>query len=176
MKTLRILLAAFAAAFTFTARTIAAPEGHGHSHGDKPEWAELFGDASLPVVWQSATASAENISKALAEKKLEGVSSWAETIHLASHALIDQVKIEDVEKKKRLISAFDQAAKIADEVLDAAQHNETEKAAASFKRLNAALTLAKSRLPKEITDAPSQTPRFAKVGAHTHDENGKHAH
>jgi hypothetical protein len=173
MKTLHILVAALAA-FCFTLVSQAAPgsDGHAHDHGDKPEWAELFGDAPLPVVWQSATASADNITKALADKKLDGVTAWAETIHLASHALIDQVKLDDAEKKKRLDAALGQAAKLADEVLDAAQHNDPDKTAAEFKRLSAALTLAKTRLPKEVTEGAPATPRFAKPP--THDDAHKH--
>jgi hypothetical protein len=173
MKTLRTLLAALAA-FCFTLVSHAAPGSDGHTHdpGDKPEWFELFGDASLPVVWQSTTASADNITKALADKKLDGVAAWAETIHLASHALIDQVKLDDAEKKKRLVAALEQAAKLGDQVLDAAQHNNPDKTAAEFKRLNSALTLAKTRLPKEITEAAPATPRFAKPP--THDGGHKH--
>jgi hypothetical protein len=176
MKKLHILVAAFAA-LSFTAIPVFAhPDDPAHTHekvAEKPEWFELFGDASLPVVWQSTTASADNITKALADKKLDGVAAWAETIHLASHALIDQVKLDDAEKKKRLDAALEQAAKLADEVLDAAQHNEPDKTAAEFKRLSAALTLAKTRLPKEITEAAPATPRFAKSPAR--DDHG-HKH
>ncbi|MGH7960001.1 MAG: hypothetical protein ACREH8_23705, partial [Opitutaceae bacterium] len=67
---------------------------------DAPEWAGLFGGASLPVVWQSASAANEKIAAAVAAKKLDGVADWAETIHLASHALEDQVKITDAERAK----------------------------------------------------------------------------
>jgi hypothetical protein len=139
-----------------------------------PEWAELFGGASLPVVWQSASASSDKIDAALAAKKLEGVASWAETIHLASHALEDQVKVSDAARAKRLKGAFEQAAKIADDVLDAANHNELEKAAEAQRRLKSALALAKSRMPKEILDAPKQEPRFAKASGHAHDSKGEH--
>src|SRR5688572_5041624 len=118
-----------------------------------PEWAELFGGASLPVVWQSASAASNKIDAAIAAKKLDGIADWAETIHLASHALEDQVKVPDAERAKRLKGAFEQAAKIADDVLDAANHNEPEKAADAQRRLKSALALAKNRMPKEILDA-----------------------
>jgi len=167
LKKLFILLAAFALALGAQA----AP-GSDHSHDEKPEWAELFGGASLPVVWQSVTTSAEKISAAVAAKKSDGVADWAETIHLASHALIDQVKLPDAERKKRLDAALEQAAKLADEVLDAANHNEIDKAADAFKRLQSALTLAKTRLPKEVTEAAPETPRFAKAPKH----EGDHKH
>ncbi len=139
-----------------------------------PEWAELFGGASLPVVWQSASSASEKIDAALAAKKLDGVADWAETIHLAAHALEDQIKIDDPERAKRLKGAFEQAAKIADDVLDAANHNESEKAAEAQRRLKSALALAKARLPKEILDAPKQEVRFAKSAGHAHDEKGDH--
>jgi hypothetical protein len=167
LKKLFILLASFALALG-----VHAAPGSDHSHDEKPEWAELFGGASLPVVWQSVTASAEKISAAVAAKKSDGVADWAETIHLASHALIDQVKLPDAERKKRLDAALEQAAKLADEVLDAANHNEIDKTADSFKRLQSALTLAKTRLPKEVTEAAPETPRFAKAPKH----EGDHKH
>ena len=153
------------AAFCLPLGASAAP-GHDHSHDAKPEWAELFGDASLPAVWQSTTASIENISTALAAKKMDGVADWAETIHLASHALLDQVKLPDAERQKRLDGALKQAAKLADEVLDGANHHEPDQTAAAFKRLQAAITLAKARLPKEITEAAAAAPRFAKALKH----------
>jgi hypothetical protein len=138
---------------------------------DAPEWAELFGDASLPVVWQSAQASTERIAAALAAQRMDGVADWAETIHLAAHALMDQVRLPDAERQKRLSAALRQAAMLADEVLDAAQHEEATRAAAAFKRLSSALTLAQHGLPKDITASPAGEPRFAKASAH-----GDHDH
>jgi hypothetical protein len=181
MKSIRSLLA-LTAVLTASILVHAHPQGHDEVRPEPPpppqkdfskaEWFELFGGASLPVVWQSATASAEKITEALAAGKGEGIADWAETIHLASHALIDQVDLLEEERKKRIDAALTQAAKLADEVLDGAQHNETAQTAAAFKRLQAALNLAKMRLPKEITEAPAQTPRFAKAGKH----EGDHKH
>lgn len=174
MKKLHLLLAALVAFSLSTVPAFAHDDAAAHTHeqAETPEWFELFGDASLPVVWQSTTASADSITKALADKKLDGVPAWAETIHLATHALIDQVKLDDAEKKKRLDAALEQAAKLADEVLDAALHSEPDTTAAAFKRLSSALVLAKTRLPKEITEAAPATPRFA--APPTHDDG--HAH
>ena len=171
MKILRILtsLVAFTAA-PLALSTRAAEE----KKAKAPEWAELFGGASLPVVWQSASAASEKIDAALAAKKLDGVADWAETIHLASHALEDQAKVDDAERAKRLKAAFRQAAKIADDVLNAANHNEPEKAADAQRRLKSALALAKSRMPKEILDAPKQGVRCAKASGPAHDEKGNH--
>jgi hypothetical protein len=177
-QTYRILtptLALFAASLALTANAAeektAAPA---EKKGSAPEWAELFGAASLPVVWQSASAASEKIDAALATKKLDGVADWAETIHLASHALEDQIKVDDAERAKRLKGAFEQAAKIADDVLDAANHNEMEKAVEAQRRLKAALALAKTRMPKEILSAAKQEVRFAKSAGHAHDEKGGH--
>lgn len=139
-----------------------------------PEWAELFGGASLPVVWQSASAAAKKIDAAIAAKSFAGVADWAETVHLAAHALEDQVKLDDAGRQKRLNAALEQAAKLADEVIDAAEHKEPEKLADSFRRMNAALKLAASRLPKNIVEAPPQEVRFAKAAGHAHDEKGGH--
>lgn len=169
MKLLQLLIVLVACSLASIAS--AAP-GTGHSHDAQPEWAELFGDAPLPVVWQSTTASLDRITAALSAKKMAGVADWAETVHLATHALIDQVKLPDAERKKRLDAALEQAAKLADAVLDGANHNEPDQTAAAFKRLQATITLAKARLPKEITDAPAATPRFAK--APKHDADHKH--
>ena len=171
MKTNRILksLIAFAlsaaAAFTLRAAEEKAKKA--------PEWADLFGGASLPVVWQSAAAASEKIDAALAARKLDGVADWAETIHLASHALEDQVRLDDPERAKRLKAAFDQAAKIADDVINAAKHNEADKAADAQRRLKSALALAKVRMPKEILDAPQQEVRSAKPAAHAHGVKGE---
>jgi hypothetical protein len=174
MKKLLIIVATFCALF-FALSASASSDASAHSHDEKPEWSELFGDAPLPVVWQSASAAADNITKALANKKLDEVPASSETIHLASHALIDQVKLDDPEKKKRLSAALEQAAKIADEVLEASQHNEPEKAAVEFKRLKAALSLAKARLPKDVTEsAQTAAPRFAKPPKH--EDHGEHKH
>jgi hypothetical protein len=150
----------------FTAAVAAAAPASDHSHDEKSEWADVFGGASLPVVWQSMTASSERITAAIAAKKPDGIADWAETIHVAAHALIDQVKLPDAERKKRLDAALEQAAKLADEVSDAASHNEPDRMAEAFRRLRSALALAQSRLPKEVTEAATETPRFAKAAPH----------
>jgi hypothetical protein len=178
MKTSRILATTFALLGASLPLTTNAAETKKAPAAEKkesaPEWAELFGGASLPVVWQSVSAASEKIDSAIAAKKLDGVADWAETIHLGSHALEDQIKITDAERAKRLKGAFEQAAKIADDVLDAANHSEMEKAVDAQRRLKAALALAKSRMPKEILDAPKQEVRFAKSAGHAHDQKGEH--
>jgi hypothetical protein len=175
MKTPALLLAALLSAAP--AASLFAGPGHGHGHdaghahdhapGGKAEWAALFGDAPLPVVWRSVTASREKIEAALAAQKLEGVDAWAETIHLAAHALADQVKAPEEAAHKRLTAALAQAAKLADEVLDAAQHNNPRRAATSFTRLKSALTVAQGRLPADLVEASaSAEPRFATAPKH----------
>jgi hypothetical protein len=171
MKTHRILVSLLS--FTFSAFALTAHAAE-EKKAEAPEWAELFGGASLPVVWHSAAAASEKIDAALAAKKLDGVADWAETIHLASHALEDQIKIDDAERAKRLKGAFEQAAKIADDVIKAANHNEVDNAADAQRRLKSALALAKARMPKEILDAPKQEVRFAKSAGHAHDAKGEH--
>lgn len=171
MKIHRILItltALVAGSFAFTATAAETKKE------DAPEWAELFGGASLPVVWQSVSAASDKIDAALAAKKLAGVADWAETVHLGSHALDDQIKIVDAERAKRLRGALAQAAKIADAVLDAANHDEMDKAADAQRRLKSALALAKIRLPKDILDAPKQEVRFTKSVEHAHDVKGDH--
>lgn len=147
--------------------TDGAPAAAGSPQGSEvaasqPEWAELFGDASLAVIWQSAWAASEKITAALADGKLAGIADWAETIHLAAHALVDQVKLEDSERTKRLHGALNQTAKIADDVLNHASHEAPDETAAAHQRLKSALALTKLRLPKAILEAPAQTPRFVK--------------
>lgn len=171
MKVHRILASLFA--FTAVSLTLSTHAAEAKK-AKAPEWAELFGGASLPVVWQSVSAASEKIDAALAAKKLDGVANWAETIHVGAHALEDQIKIVDAERAKRLKGAFDQAAKIADDVLNAANHNELEKAVDAQRRLKSALAVAKARLPKEILDAPKQELRFAKASGHAHDAKGDH--
>lgn len=155
MKTPRIIAACLVLGgvpFAFAAEPSARPA----STAEKvsvPEWAELFGGAALPVVWQSARTAAAKIDAALAAKRFEGVADWAETIHLAAHALLDQVRLGDAERQKRLNGALRQTAKIADDVIEAANHKESEQLAASFRRLNAALSLVASRLPTEVVAA-----------------------
>lgn len=161
----RLLSAVVFSACLLLEASAAAPAAPA-SPGEPSEWAGVFGGASLPAVWQSMSASADQITAAIAAKKSEGIPDWAETIHLGAHALIDQVKLPDAERKKRLDAALEQAAKLADEVMDGASHNEPDRTADSFRRLKSALLLAKSRLPKEVSDAPAETVRFAKAPAH----------
>lgn len=175
MKTSLLLLCALVAA-SGSVRLIAAPgqghghdAGHAHGHGsaDKPEWHALFGDASLPVVWRSATASRDQIETALTAGKLDDVASRAETIHLAAHALADQVKTPDEATHQRLAAALAQAAKLADDVLDAAQHGNVRSATNAFSRLKSALTVAAGRLPAEVLESSAVAlPRFAVPPAH----------
>ena len=168
-----IVLSAGSLALTATAAEKKKEASQAEKKEKAAEWTELFGGASLPVVWQSVSAASEKIDAALAAKKFTGVAEWAETIHLGSHALEDQVKVSDAERAKRLKAAFEQAAKIADDVLDAANHKELENAVEAQRRLKSALTLAKTRMPKEILDAPKQEVRFAKASGHAHDEKGE---
>ena len=156
------------AALVLAPFSLRAQDAHGHDHSDTPEWADLFGDASLAVVWQSAAASAERTTAALGRDELEGIADWAETIHLAAHALMDQVEEGDPGRKRRLHAALAQAAEIADEVLDGAQHGELDRTERAFRRLNSAVMLARMRLPKSVTEAPAAEPRFAKAGEHAH--------
>ena len=127
-----------------------------------PEWAELFGNASLPVVWQSATAASEKIAAALADKKLDGIPDWAETIHLAAHALQSQAKVENPDRQADMADACRLAARIADDVTAAAWANDIEKTNTAYQRVKLALGIAQRNLPKEIVNAPPQTVRFAK--------------
>ncbi len=121
---------------------------------DVNEWDKLFRGVALPAVWQSAQAALAKLDGALQAKNWQEVAEEAEKIHLAAHALDDQVKLGDIERQKRLRGALRQAAKIADDVIDAAEHKEPEKLAEAFRRLNAAMRLTALRLPKEIADAP----------------------
>lgn len=159
-------------AFAFAAAALAGPGVKPHSHDKQPEWAGVFGGATLPTVWQSLTAAAATAKTALAAGNMDIAADMAETIHLGAHALSDQVKLGDAEKQKRLDAALAQAAKIADELLDAAQHAEAAVASAALGRIEAALALARSRLPNEVTDAPADAPRSAKAPKHGH--HGKH--
>jgi hypothetical protein len=143
--------------------------------GDVPEWAELFGGASLAVVWQSASAASDKIAAALAGGKLEGVADWAETIHLAAHALSDQVKLDEADRAVRLKGSLAMAARIADDVLEGANHKEIDEAADAYRRLRSALLLAQSRLPKPIVDAPPQEVRFASGAVNGHEEKAQPA-
>jgi hypothetical protein len=124
-----------------------------------PEWTELFGGASLPVIWQSIEAAAAKANTALAAGRTTGVATWAETVHLGAHALVDQVTPEDPERAKRLHAVLEHAARLADEVIAAAGRKEIDLAAAAHRRLLSALALARLRLPPAITNAPPATLR-----------------
>lgn len=171
--TLLALTASFALlAGPVTAAGKSAPTASQASENE-PEWADLFGDASLPIVWQSTLAASEKIAAAVKAKDLAGVPDWAETIHLGAHALADQVKLPDPEQQKRFRGALAQAARLADTVMDGANHNDVEKTAAAYQRMKSALALAQTRLPNEVTEAPKQAVRFAKAPKH---EGHGHAH
>jgi len=149
----------------------AAPAGKAEA---PPEWAGLFGGAPLPVVWQSAAAANGKIAAALAGRKLDRIAAWAETIHLASHALVTQVKPDVAGRAKELKGALRQAVKFSDEVIEGARHGELDQTAAAHRRLDSALVLAKSLLPREILDAPPQELRFAKAAEAALDGKGEH--
>lgn len=138
-----------------------------------PEWAEVFGDASLAVIWQSAWAASERITAALVDRKLAGIASLAETVHVAAHALVDQVKLDDSERNKRLHGALNQTARIADDVITHANHDKPDETAAAHRRLKSALALVKLRLPAAIIEAPPQTLRFVKSANTASDQKSK---
>jgi hypothetical protein len=142
-----------------------------HHHDEMPEWADVFHGASLPVVWHSARVANERIAAALDAKRLDGVGDWAETIHLAAHALMDQVQLPSPDQKQRLDAALRQAAKIADDVLDGAHHDDHRAAAAAYRRLASTLSLINRRLPKEITEknVAEEELRVATAKEHGHE-------
>jgi hypothetical protein len=164
MKTPRIVVAVLALATTSLA--VAADQTNKSPTTEKakkpPEWASLFGDASLPVIWQSATAASEKIAAALEAKKLEGIPDWAETVHLASHALQSQVKVADADRQADLTDAFRLSARIADDITAGAWAEDVTKTSDAYQRAKLALAIAKRSLPKEIVEAPPQAVRFAK--------------
>ena len=130
-----------------------------------PEWDALFGGAALPLVWQSATAASEKITAALAEKKLEGIPDWAETMHLASHALESQVKVDDPDRQATLADAFRLSARIADDIIAGARADDGARTTEAHNRLKLVLAIAQRYLPKEILNAPPQPVRFARPPA-----------
>ena len=78
MKTPRIVLAllALAAGSLACAADQADQKASPEKAKKPPEWAGLFGDASLPLVWQSASAASDKTAAALAEKKLDGIPDF----------------------------------------------------------------------------------------------------
>lgn len=141
---------------SFAAEKSASPAGSSPTGpaAEAPEWDKQFRGVTLPAVWQRAQAALAKIEAGLATKAYADVAVQAETIHLAAHALDDQVKLEDRERQKRLRGALSQAAKIADDVIEAAERKAPDELAEAFRRLSAAMRLAGMRLPKEITAAP----------------------
>jgi hypothetical protein len=131
---------------------LSAAPNHDHAHDHAaPEWAEAFGEVPLPEVWHGLRAAETIIEAALAQRRLEGLAEPAETIHLAAHALMDQVRLPDANHQIRLAAALNQAAGLADEVLGHAADDQPDHAAASFRRLQSAINLARLRLPSSVT-------------------------
>ena len=155
---LRLLLVSLAASLALAA----SPPPNPPAPTTAPEWAELFGGASQPAIWQSIEAAAAQVTAALAGGQTAGVAAWAETIHLGTHALVDQVKPEDPERAQRLHAVLEHAARLADEVIATAGRKEIDLAAAAHRRLQSALALARLRLPPTITQAPPEAIREAK--------------
>ena len=153
----RLLLLSLAASLALAAPLPPSPPAPAAA----PEWAELFGGASLPVIWQSIEAAAAKVSAALAGGQTAGVAAWAETVHLGTDALVDQVKPEDPERAQRLHAVLEHAARLADEVIGAAGRKEIDLAAAAHRRLQSALALARLRLPPAVTSAPPAALREA---------------
>ena len=158
---LRLLLVSLAANLALAATPPPTPPAPAAA----PEWAELFGGASQPAIWQSIEAAAAKVTAALAGGQTAGVAAWAETVHLGAHALVDQVKPEDPERAQRLHAVLEHAARLADEVIATAGRKEIDLAAAAHRRLQSALALARLRLPPAITNAPPATVREAKPAA-----------
>lgn len=163
---LKIVWFASALALAFVAPVFAAENSAKEKAQPPPEWAALFGDASLPVVWQSAAAASEKIATALADKKLEGIPDWAETIHLASHALQTKAKVDEVDRQADIVDAFRLAARIADDVTAQAWAGNVDKTNSAYQRVKLALAIAQRNLPKEIVSGPPQAVRFAKKERH----------
>jgi hypothetical protein len=67
---------------------------------------------------------------------------------------VDQIRPEDPERAKRLHAVLEHAARLADELLAAVGRNEVDLAAATHRRLQSALALARLRLPPAVTSAP----------------------
>ncbi len=147
---LRLLLLSLAASLVLAATLPPSPPAPAAA----PEWAELFGGAPLPVIWQSIEAVAAKATAALAGGQTTGVAAWAETVHLGAHALVDQVTPDDPERAQRLHAVLEHAARLADEVIAAAGRKEIDLAAAAHRRLQSALVLARLRLPPAVTSAP----------------------
>jgi hypothetical protein len=129
---------------------------------EAPEWAALFGDASLVTIWQSATAALDKIDEAVVYKELEVIPDWAETIHLASHALQAQVKVQDPDRQADLIDAFRLSARIADDIIAGAEAKDFARTNTAYQRVKLALAIARRSMPKEILNAPPQSVRTAK--------------
>jgi hypothetical protein len=127
-----------------------------------PEWAGVFGDASLPVIWQSAQAADEKIAAVLKEKALARVPDWAETMHLASHALQAQVKVADPDQQGNLADACRVAARIADDVTAAAGANDVDQTNVAYHRMKLALNIAPRCLPPDLAHTSPAPVRFAK--------------
>jgi len=128
----------------------AAPH-HDAAHGHAHEWAEAFGGVSLPEVWQRLRTAEAVIETSLAQRSLAGLADAAETIHLAAHALVDQVRLPDAARQIRLAAALHQAAALADEVQHHATNANPDHTTAAFRRLQSALNLARLRLPTTVT-------------------------
>ena len=154
---LRLLLLALAGSLALAATPPTPP-----APAAAPEWAELFGGASQPAIWQSIETAAAKVTAALAGGQTAGIGAWAETVHLGAHALVDQITPEDPERARRLHAVLEHAARLADEVLATAERKEIDLAAAAHRRLQSALALARLRLPPAITNAPPATLREAK--------------
>lgn len=162
IKNLIIVLLAFSVIFAKTQAQTSAAKPAESAQQHPPEWAELFGGVPLPAVWQSAAAASDKISAALAEKKFDGIPDWAETIHLASHALQSEAKATTDERQANLTDAFRLSARIADDVTAAAWAGDVTKTDRAYQRMKLALAIAQRSLPNEIVAAPAQTLHFAK--------------
>ena len=177
MKTPRIVLAllALAAGSLACAADQADQKASTEKAKKPPEWAGLFGDASLPLVWQSASAASDKIAAALAEKKLDGIPDWAETSPPASHPMQSQAKADTPERQANLSDAFRLSARIADDITAGAWSNDVTKTNDAYQRAKVALAIAQRSLPKEIVAAPPQAVRFAKKVKRDPAENGTNA-
>lgn len=157
MNSLRILAVLFA--LSLLPGATAAAGGKAEKAATKtpaPEWAEQFGNMPLAGIWRTASEALAKIETAISAQRLDGIAEWAETVHLAAHALEERVTLEDAERAKRLKGALRTAAKIGDDVIDAAGHKNADQAAEAVRRLTSAWKLATSRLPQEIVHGGAQ--------------------
>lgn len=153
MKTTRIIIAAIAAAFSFSPLQAAEEkkDEHKHKEGEKHKDHPKV-EVKIPDTADALWAEIETRQKALgdlvAAKKADGIHAAAETVEALVNAIPAKHSGLDADKKKRVDGMAKNVARVLDALHDEAEEGHWDDAAKKLGQVQAALKLIKQQVGK----------------------------